>query len=102
MGWNQFGGWRVGIRDNHNSYHYYAHLAKFEEDLKVGHIVEPGQVIGYVGSTGYGKEGTSGKYSPHLHYGIYKFNGRTESAFDPYPFLLKWEKEAKQAAGKKK
>ncbi|MER2000666.1 MAG: M23 family metallopeptidase, partial [Lysinibacillus sp.] len=26
MGWNDFGGWRIGIRDNHNSYHYYAHL----------------------------------------------------------------------------
>lgn len=95
MGWNQFGGWRGGIRDNHNSYHYYAHLSRFQEDLKVGDIVEPGQVIGYVGSTGYGKEGTSGKFSPHLHYGIYKFNGKTELAFDPYPFLVQWEREAK-------
>ena len=102
MGWNQFGGWRVGIRDNHNSYHYYAHLARFQGDLKVGDIVEPGQVIGYVGSTGYGKEGTSGKFPPHLHYGIYKFNGETELAFDPYPFLVQWEKEAKQAKERKK
>jgi len=49
-----------------------------------------------VGSTGYGKEGTSGKFPPHLHYGIYKFNGRTEWAFNPYPALLQWEKEAKK------
>lgn len=96
MGWNQFGGWRVGIRDNHNSYHYYAHLAYFEKGLKEGDIVEAGQIIGYVGSTGYGKEGTAGKFPPHLHYGIYKFNGRTEWAFDPYPALTKWEKEARQ------
>ena len=97
MGWNQFGGWRVGIRDNHNSYHYYAHLGSFAEGLKVGDIVTTGQVIGYVGSTGYGKEGTAGKFPPHLHYGIYKFNGRTEWAFDPYPSLLNWEKEARAA-----
>lgn len=97
MGWNQFGGWRIGIRDNHNSYHYYAHLAYFEKGLQEGDIVKTGQVIGYVGSTGYGKEGTAGKFPPHLHYGIYKFNGRTEWAFDPYPALTKWEKEAKNA-----
>lgn len=97
MDWNQFGGWRVGIRDNHNSYHYYAHLASFEEGLQEGDIVETGQVIGYVGSTGYGKKGTAGKFPPHLHYGIYKFNGRTEWAFDPYPSLLQWEKTAKKA-----
>ena len=96
MGWNEFGGWRIGIRDNHNSYHYYAHLESFEKGLREGSIVKTGQVIGYVGSTGYGKEGTSGKFPPHLHYGIYKFNGRTEWAFNPYPALLQWEKEAKK------
>lgn len=95
MGWNQFGGWRIGIRDNHNSYHYYAHLESFEEGLQEGSIVKTGQVIGYIGSTGYGEEGTTGKFPPHLHYGIYKFNGRTESAFNTYPALLQWEKEAK-------
>ena len=93
MGWNDFGGWRIGIRDNHNSYHYYAHLAYFEKGLSEGDIVKAGQVIGYVGNTGYGKEGTAGKFPPHLHYGIYKFNGRTEWAFDPYPALTKWEKQ---------
>lgn len=92
MGWNEFGGWRIGIRDNHNSYHYYAHLAYYNKDLKVGDIVEPGTLLGGVGSTGYGKEGTSGKFPPHLHYGIYKFNGKTEWAFDPYPSLVQWEK----------
>ncbi|MGN7478380.1 M23 family metallopeptidase [Solibacillus silvestris] len=100
MGWNQFGGWRIGIRDNHNSYHYYAHLAYFEKGLQEGDVVKAGQIIGYVGSTGYGKEGTAGKFPPHLHYGIYKFNGRTEWAFDPYPVLSKWEKEAENAKKK--
>jgi len=95
-GWNQFGGWRVGIRDNHNSYHYYAHLGSYNKDIKVGDVVEPGTILGYVGSSGYGKEGTSGKFPPHLHYGIYKFNGRTEWAFDPYPSLLQWERQAKK------
>lgn len=91
-GWNKFGGWRVGIRDINNSYHYYAHLSSFAKDLSVGQLVEPGQVIGGVGSSGYGPKGTSGKFPPHLHYGLYKENGRSEWAFNPYPFLRKWEK----------
>ena len=95
MGWNDYGGWRIGIRDHLNTYHYYAHLNSFHEGVKLGDIVEPGTLIGYVGSSGYGKEGTSGKFAPHLHYGMYKFNGRVEWAYDPYPSLLLWEKQTK-------
>ncbi len=95
MGWNDYGGWRIGIRDHLNTYHYYAHLNSFHEGVKLGDIVEPGTLIGYVGSSGYGKEGTSGKFAPHLHYGMYKFNGRVEWAFDPYPSLQLWEKQTK-------
>ncbi len=90
-GWNRYGGWRVGIRDIDNIYHYYAHLSGFEKGLAVGNIVEPGQVIGWVGSSGYGKPGTQGKFPPHLHYGIYRDRGLIEWAFDPYPLLRHWE-----------
>ncbi len=95
MGWNDYGGWRVGIRDMHNTYHYYAHLSGFNKDYTEGDLVKPGEIIGYVGSSGYGKEGTSGKFPPHLHYGMYKYNGRTEWAFDPYPYLRQWEQQEK-------
>ncbi|QAS53836.1 M23 family metallopeptidase [Halobacillus litoralis] len=94
-GWNKFGGWRIGIRDIYNIYHYYAHLQNFAEDVKVGDIVQPGDVIGAVGASGYGPPGTSGKFPPHLHYGMYQDNGKNEWSFDPYPFLRKWERMAK-------
>ncbi|WP_010095035.1 peptidoglycan DD-metalloendopeptidase family protein [Ornithinibacillus scapharcae] len=94
-GWNLYGGWRIGIRDIFNIYHYYAHLSGFAEGIKVGQIVQPGDVIGSVGSTGYGPPGTSGKFPPHLHYGMYKDNGYSEWSFDPYPYLRKWERMAK-------
>ncbi|WP_018921856.1 M23 family metallopeptidase [Salsuginibacillus kocurii] len=93
MGWNDFGGWRIGIRDLNNVYHYYAHLSSFEDSIEQGTIVEPGDVIGYVGSSGYGKPGTQGKFPPHLHYGLYRDNGYTEWSFDPYPSLKQWEKQ---------
>ncbi|SFE94641.1 M23 family metallopeptidase [Alteribacillus iranensis] len=94
-GWNKYGGWRVGIRDLSNTYHYYAHLSSFEEDLDVGNIVAPGEVIGYVGSSGYGKPGTEGKFPPHLHYGLYRDNGYSEWSYDPYPSLKSWERKEK-------
>lgn len=96
MGWNKYGGWRVGIRDLNNTYHYYAHLSGFSKDLKVGDVVEPGQVIGGVGSSGYGPPGTSGKFPPHLHFGMYKDNGIREWSFDPYPYLRIWERESRK------
>jgi hypothetical protein len=92
-GWNRYGGWRIGIRDLNNVYHYYAHLSGFAKPLQAGDVVEPGQVIGWVGSSGYGKPGTQGKFPAHLHYGLYRDNGLTEWSFDPYPHLRKWERE---------
>lgn len=91
-GWNKYGGWRLGIRDINNTYYYYAHLGSFAKEIKIGDIVEPGQVIGSVGSSGYGKEGTSGKFPPHLHFGMYKDDGSREWSFNPYPLLVKWER----------
>nr|WP_318245826.1 M23 family metallopeptidase [Bacillus tianshenii] len=91
-GWNKFGGWRIGIRDINNTYHYFAHLNGFAKNLEVGQVVEPGQMIGSVGSSGYGPPGTAGKFPPHLHYGMYKDNGYTEWSFDPFPHLKSWER----------
>ncbi|KMK77649.1 M23 family metallopeptidase [Alkalihalobacillus pseudalcaliphilus] len=95
-GWNIYGGWRVGIRDLDNIYHYYAHLSGFEKGIEEGAIVEPGQIIGYVGSSGYGKPGTQGKFPPHLHYGMYRDNGFIEWSFDPFPSLKNWERQGFQ------
>ncbi len=93
IGWNRLGGWRVGLRSADNMYFYYAHLSSYAKGIKQGVIVRPGQVIGYVGSSGYGRPGTSGKFPPHLHFGIYRDTGTQEWAFDPYPSLRRWEKK---------
>ena len=95
-GWNRYGGWRIGIRDINNNYHYLAHLNGFAKDIHIGQVVEPGQLIGSVGSSGYGPPGTAGKFPPHLHYGMYKDNGKTEWAYDPYPHLKQWERQERQ------
>lgn len=99
-GWNRLGGWRIGIRDLYNNYHYYAHLGGFSKDIQLGQIVEPGTVLGFVGNTGYGPPGTAGKFPPHLHFGLYKDNGYTEWAFDPYMHLSLWERKERASLKK--
>ncbi|MBD2844358.1 M23 family metallopeptidase [Paenibacillus sp. IB182496] len=96
-GWNRYGGWRIGIRDLDNIYHYYAHLSGYDKTLEIGEVVKPGQIVGWVGSSGYGKPGTQGKFPPHLHYGVYRDRGLTEWAFDPYPMLHQWEQAERRA-----
>ena len=53
LGWNQYGGWRIGIRSRDGKrYYYYAHLRKdfpFNKSLKIGSTVKPGDAIGYMG-----------------------------------------------------
>lgn len=75
MGWNQYGGWRIGIRSfDKQRYYYYAHLKKdrpYHTDLYVGKAVNAGDVIGYSGQTGYSiKENVNNIDTPHLHYGM--------------------------------
>jgi len=75
MGWNRYGGWRVGIRSFDNKrYYYYAHLQKdhpFAEGLKEGDIVHAGDLIGFMGRTGYSdKENVNNIETVHLHFGM--------------------------------
>lgn len=75
LGWNQYGGWRIGIRSVDGlRYYYYAHLRKdapYAEGLREGAVVEAGQVIGFMGRTGYSvKENTDNIKTVHLHFGI--------------------------------
>lgn len=75
LGWNQYGGWRIGIRSLDNTrYYYYAHLRKdfpFQPDLKEGDIVAAGDVIGYMGRTGYSTtENVNNIDTTHLHFGM--------------------------------
>ena len=75
LGWNQYGGWRIGIRSfDKKRYYYYAHLRKnypYHKSLKQGSIVQAGDVIGYLGRTGYSTtENTNNIDTPHLHFGL--------------------------------
>lgn len=75
LGWNQYGGWRIGIRSfDKKRYYYYAHLRKdhpYNNELYEGKVVKAGDVIGYLGMTGYStKENVNNINIPHLHFGM--------------------------------
>ena len=75
LGWNRYGGWRVGIRSfDGKRYYYYAHLKKdtpFAPGLAEGDMVQAGDLIGFMGRTGYSdKENTNNIETVHLHFGI--------------------------------
>jgi murein DD-endopeptidase MepM/ murein hydrolase activator NlpD len=75
LGWNMYGGWRVGVRSfDGKRYYYYAHMRKdrpYHPSVKKGGAVIAGDVIGYLGMTGYSrKENVNKAGKPHLHFGI--------------------------------
>lgn len=75
LGWNQYGGWRIGISSfDGRRYYYYAHLRQnrpYAEGLKEGAVVQAGDVIGYIGRTGYStEENTNNIDEYHLHFGL--------------------------------
>ena len=87
MGWLPLGGYRIGIRSKSGLYYYYAHLDSYRAGLHVGDYVEAGDVLGIMGDTGYGKEGTRGKFPIHLHFGIYYSSKNGEESMNPYGIL---------------
>lgn len=88
VGWLPLGGYRIGIRSPRDGYFYYAHLDSYEKVFLIGDEVRAGQVLGFMGNTGYGPEGTKGAFSTHLHLGIYiRTEDCPELSVDPYWIL---------------
>ena len=61
----------------------------------MGDRIEAGEVLGFMGDSGYGEEeGTTGMFPVHLHLGIYlnDKDGREKTA-NPFPFLQELEKK---------
>jgi murein DD-endopeptidase MepM/ murein hydrolase activator NlpD len=97
--WNYLGGWVAMIEVTagvgpirRGDVFYYAHLVD-RPPLEFGQRVRAGDLIGYVGHTGYSSvPGTLGPFDPHLHLGWYVNDTRAEApsgAKNPYP-LLEW------------
>jgi murein DD-endopeptidase MepM/ murein hydrolase activator NlpD len=84
------GGLCVAIVGDDGVRYYGSHLRAIADGIRPGVRVEPGQLLGYVGTSGnaVGKD-------PHVHFGISRptypedWQAR-RGQVDPYPFLLAW------------
>lgn len=89
IGWLPLGGYRIGIRAPSGGYFYYAHLSEYEREFETGDEIDAGEILGFMGNTGYGYEGTYGKFPVHLHLGIYIETPHYEElSVNPY-YILK-------------
>lgn len=92
LGWLEKGGYRIGITANSGTYYYYAHMDSYA-NLREGDQVSAGEFLGYMGDSGYGTEGTTGKFPVHLHVGIYSYQDGKEISLNPYYILKSLEKQ---------
>lgn len=90
IGWLPQGGYRIGVRAPNGAYFYYAHLYDYAEGIEEGVEVKAGELLGFMGDSGYGEEGTVGNFDVHLHVGIYlnDENGK-EFSINPY-WIMKY------------
>ena len=79
MGTNSLGGIKLWITGESGTSYYYAHLSAFALTVVDGTVVEPGDIVGFVGNTG-----NAITTPPHLHFEIHPGGG---AAIDPFPIL---------------
>lgn len=88
IGWLEKGGYRIGVRSLEGNYYYYAHLHSYAREWEKGDTIQAGEILGYMGDTGYGSEGTTGQFPVHLHVGVYvPLGADQEMAINPYWML---------------
>lgn len=93
IGWLEKGGYRIGITTSTGVYFYYAHLDSYA-DLEIDDEIKAGDLLGFMGDTGYGPEGTTGMFPVHLHLGIYMYPDGKEISINPY-WILRYLEEHK-------
>ena len=74
-------GYHIMINHNNGFYSLYAHMSSFDPAFSVGSTVSRGDIIGYVGSSGWST-------GPHLHFEI-RTCPRWSCHTNPLPFLYK-------------
>lgn len=88
VGFERLGGWRLWLRDDAGNLFYYAHLSAYTLLGVDGAIVNSGDVLGFVGSSG---DADGGAY--HLHFEVHPLgllNRGYDGAVDPTSYLRSW------------
>ncbi|MEM6325920.1 MAG: M23 family metallopeptidase, partial [Bacteroidota bacterium] len=87
---SRLGGITLYLRSPDGDYDfYYAHLSRYADGATVGTLVQQGDTLGYVGTTGNAR-------SPHLHFQVLRRTGTRGrgTPVNPYPLLRQSELHA--------
>ena len=90
VGWNQYGGWRLWLRDKIGNQFYYAHLSAYSPLAVNGRDVKAGSVLGFMGKTGDAEHSP-----PHLHFEVHPVSMVSlgyDGVIAPYPYLIAWRR----------
>jgi murein DD-endopeptidase MepM/ murein hydrolase activator NlpD len=77
-GWSDAYGWFIQIRHANHYQTLYGHMSAFARGLNKGSVVDQGQVIGYVGSTGMST-------GPHCHYEVVYYGTKINPTSIKFP-----------------
>jgi murein DD-endopeptidase MepM/ murein hydrolase activator NlpD len=84
IGWNEAGGYHMGIRAPSGSYYYYAYFDSFADELALGARITAGQLLGYMGASG----GPGSLSQVRLRFGISPATSlKRDFWINPYAFL---------------
>jgi murein DD-endopeptidase MepM/ murein hydrolase activator NlpD len=72
------GGTGIFLKGESGTVYYYAHLSRYADALAAGQVVDAGELVGYVGTTGNASTGA------HLHFEVHPSGGEP---INPYPIL---------------
>jgi murein DD-endopeptidase MepM/ murein hydrolase activator NlpD len=86
--YTSYSGNKVTIRDSCGWVSFSIHMKSIAAGITVGRTVVAGETIGYVGHTGTASGGTT-----HLHFSLYPGLGNYCKGIDPWPSLLKVERD---------
>jgi hypothetical protein len=79
IGTDVLGGTKLWLVGASGTRYFYAHLSGFADGVVEGKVVQPGDVVGYVGNTG-----NAATTPAHLHFQVHPGGG---AAVNPYPLL---------------
>ena len=94
MSWSRLGGRTLYLRAADGSHDfYYAHLHSYARGMEVGDLVQQGDTLGTVGTTGNAR-------GPHLHFQILRKSGRGRGTpVNPYTLLRRSELHRESTRG---
>ena len=78
IGWSDVYGWYIKLRHTNGYETLYGHMSAYAKGMRRGSIVDQGQTIGYVGSTGMST-------GPHCHYEVIYYGTKINPSTLKFP-----------------